>query len=79
MLPFVAHCLTAELRNVKRFDMLLRAFAEENGCTFIEMQSRKQFQDPSIYVEDNVHYNQKGYDLYAEVFRKELASELAKY
>lgn len=32
-----------------------------------------------IYVEDNVHYNQQGYDLYAEYFKEILKDELAEF
>ena len=32
-----------------------------------------------IYVSDGVHFNQKGYDIYADFYREVLKDELAKY
>jgi hypothetical protein len=68
-----------DIRSVAQFDMLVSAFCKENDCTFIEMQSREQLHGPELFVEDKVHYNQKGYDLYGKVFKEVLADELAKY
>ena len=65
----------------KRSASLLKDFCREHENCFyvdvpkyVELNTRKD-----IFVEDGVHFNQEGYDLYAEVFREALADELAKY
>lgn len=70
----------AELRNVARFDALLKAFVQENDwCRYIDCMKHEEFQSPELFVEDKVHFNQKGYDLYAEMFRDELKDELEAF
>ena len=39
----------------------------------------EQFNQKDIFVEDGVHFNQAGYDLYADFYREKLKEELAKY
>ena len=70
----------AELRNVERFDMYIKSFAEATeNCYYINMMKHEELQPDELFVEDMVHYNQKGYDLYAEVFKEELKDELKNY
>lgn len=69
----------SELNNVKRLHSWMQAFAAETpNCFFIDCWSEEIASRKDVYVEDG-HFNQLGYDLYAEIFKKALADELAKY
>jgi len=58
----------------------IRAFAENTeDCFFLDPYERPELARKDIFVEDGVHYNQTGYDLYAQFYREALAEELAKY
>lgn len=58
----------------------MRAFAEEMpDCTFLDPTEYAPLHREDIYVADNVHYNQEGYQLYADFFREKLAHELAQF
>lgn len=63
-----------------RYDEWQREYAATHeNCFFIDTRAEESLQRKDIYVADGVHYNQTGYDLYAEFFRKALAEELARY
>ena len=69
----------AKLRDARRFESWLKAFYKENpDCYYINCWSEKMIGRKDIFVEDG-HFNQKGYDLYAEIFKEALKDELAKY
>ena len=66
---------------IKDFNNLMRAYCDKyDDCTFVEQSKSPLFyNDPAdvgdynkirtdIFVEDRVHYNQKGYDLYRDFF-----------
>lgn len=66
---------------IKDFNNLMRAYCDKyDDCTFVEQsKSHLFYNDPAdvgdynkirtdIFVEDRVHYNQKGYDLYRDFF-----------
>ena len=58
----------------------VRAFAEQTeDCFFLDPYERPELARKDIFVEDGVHYNQTGYDLYAQFYREALAQELAKF
>lgn len=58
----------------------VRAFAENTeDCFFLDPYERPELAQKDIFVEDGVHYNQAGYDLYAQFYREALAEELAKF
>ena len=57
----------------------LREFvAAHPNCYFIDPMSYEPLLRQDIYT-DQVHFNQEGYDLFAEFFRRALADELAQY
>lgn len=73
----------------REYDSLLRHYASQHeDCTYISiMESPLFFYDrddmgdftkvrEDIFVEDGVHFNRKGYELFAKFFKKELASIL---
>lgn len=70
----------SELGNARRFDMLLRNFAAETpNCYFIDVLNYAPLDRDDIFVEDGVHFNQDGYDIYAELYREALKDELSRY
>ena len=64
----------------KEFNNWMRGFCQFfPDCRFIDLAKHKDLADPAIYCEDNVHFNNEGYIRYAEMFKQELADELAKF
>lgn len=58
----------------------LRNFAEETPrVTYVDRLNYMPLRRKDIYVEDGVHYNRAGYDLYADFYREVLKDELAKF
>ena len=69
-----------ELGDAKRFDSLLRTFAAETpNCFFASAMDYAPLDRSDIFVEDGVHFNQEGYDIYAEFYKEVLKDELEKY
>ena len=64
----------------QKTDAWMRQFAEEMpDCTYLDITDYKPLQREDIYVADNVHYNQEGYELYGEYFKEKLRHELEKF
>ena len=64
----------------RAYSEMLRKFAEETPrCTYFDPLSRKELWQKDIFVEDGVHYNQKGFDLYRDFFQEVLKDELEKF
>ena len=64
----------------KQYAEMLKAFvAEDPDCHYIEIRDRLLAAGKDLFIEDGVHYNKEGYELYAEIFREALADELAKF
>ena len=69
-----------QLQSRRAYNDLLREFAKNTPrCTFFDPLSHAPLLRKDIYVEDGVHYNQAGYDLYADFFKDVLKDELAKF
>lgn len=67
-------------RRARLYDSLQREFvASHENCFFIDTAACTALASKDNFVPDGVHYNQHGYDLYADFFRRELAAELAQY
>ena len=61
-------------------DAWMREFAAEMpDCTYLDLTNYEPLQRLDIYVADNVHYNNEGYRLYGEYFKKMLKEELDKF
>ena len=70
----------SELGNAKRFDSLLRNFADDTpNCYFVSPMDYEPLNRTDIFVDDGVHYNQTGYDIYAEFYKEVLKNELSEY
>lgn len=64
----------------QKTDAWMRQFAEETpDCTYLDISNYTPMQRTDIYVADNVHYNQDGYELYGEFFREKLQHELNQF
>ena len=62
------------------WDNLLREFAEANdNCTFVDLLAYDPLLRKDIFVADGVHFNEEGYRIYADFFRKTLKDELKQY
>lgn len=59
---------------------LARAFAKATpNCVFFDPYEYTPLLDESLFVEDGVHFNQRGYDVYTAFFQNVLKDELAKF
>ena len=68
------------VRKAQLYDSFQREFvASHENCFFIDTAACPELANKDNFVPDGVHYNQHGYDLYADFFRRELAGELAQY
>jgi hypothetical protein len=68
------------LEAVSAHNALARKFAEKMpNCVFDDPYEYAPFRDETIFLNDGVHFNQRGYDLYAEYFRELLKEELARF
>jgi len=64
----------------RRYDSWLQEYAEQTpDCHFVNVLDYEPLWQDDIFVPDNVHYNQKGYQLYGEFFKEVLRDELAQY
>jgi lysophospholipase L1-like esterase len=68
------------LNKYRDFDNYLKEFAAATDrVIYGDLTAFGKLNSDEFYVEDKVHYNQKGYDLFAEFFRDLLRDELARY
>lgn len=77
--PF-RHNSEERLTLVKEHNAFAREFADKTpNCTFFDPYEYVPFYDETIFVEDGIHFNQKGYDIYTEYFKEVLKEELARF
>ncbi len=64
----------------QKTDALLRELAQEvPGCTYLDITAYEPLHRTDIYVADNVHYNQEGYQLYGDFYKEVLKHELDQF
>lgn len=64
----------------RKTDAWLRELAQEvPGCTYLDITSYEPLHRDDIYVADNVHYNQEGYQIYGEFYKEALKQELDQF
>lgn len=69
-----------QIAEKKAFDLKIREFAEKTpNCTYVDVMNRDEFYRKDIYVEDGIHFNQTGYELYGAFFQEVLKDELKNY
>ena len=62
------------------YNETLRAFAEaREDIFFLDLYEHPEFLRKDIFIDDGVHYNQDGYDLYAAFYQEALKEEFAKF
>ena len=62
------------------YSALIKEFVKSTPrCTYVDILNHKPLWEKDLYVADGVHYNQKGYDVYADFFREVLKDELAEF
>lgn len=70
-----------KIRENKRTYAAIKSFCEEREnrhfCCALDYEPLVSRKD--IFVEDGIHFNQAGYDIYTEFFKEVLKDELAKY
>lgn len=71
----------SKAEEIKRTNTAIKAFCDmaENRHFFNVREYEPFFGRNDIFVEDKVHFNQKGYDIYTEFFKEVLRDELKKY
>ena len=69
-----------QIEQKKLYNSWVKEFADSfENCFYLDIFGDKRFWNPGIFVQDGVHYNQKGYDLYTSFFQNALKDELEKY
>ena len=69
-----------QIADLARYESLMRNFCQNNpNCTYVDVMSYEPLKRKDIYVEDGIHFNQLGYDIYGEFFKEVLKDELAKF
>lgn len=64
----------------QKYDNWMREFAKDfPDCTYVDVSAYEPLHRTDIYVEDNVHFNRIGYEIYADFFREVLKDELDNY
>lgn len=68
-------------QKISEFSNWMKEFAEATpNCFFIDILNHPYMAGrKDIFIEDGVHFNKEGYELYAKIFREALAEELDKY
>ena len=70
----------AQIPEKEEYNAWLKEFAAKYpNVTYVDKLSYMPLRAKDIYVEDGVHYNQKGYDIYADFYREVLKDELAQF
>ena len=69
------------VRSIEESISLMKAYCEKNpDCKLIDISGYEQFNTrKDIFVEDCIHLNSEGYEIYGEIMREALKEELEKY
>ena len=63
-----------------KYNALLKDFvAKTPNCFLLDAKTYAPLQRDDIFVEDEVHFNQEGYRIYADYFREALKAELDEF
>ena len=68
-------------KNIEKSISYMKAYCDANSfASLVDISWHKEFNTrKDIFVSDNVHLNQTGYDMYEEIMRKALSDELNKF
>ena len=69
------------INDIEKSIEFMREYCEANShCKLIDISWHEEFNTrKDIFVEDGVHLNQEGYDMYEKIIRKALREELDKF
>ena len=69
-----------EIALKKMLNSRAKKYAEENeNCFYVDAFEHPAMQRNDIYASDNKHFNRKGYEIYADIWREALKDELKNY
>ena len=69
-----------DIEKKRKYNQMVKAFAEATpNCKFLDVLEYAPLDRKDIYIEDGVHFNQEGYDLYAGFYKEALKDELAAF
>lgn len=69
-----------KLASNKLFNSWVKEFADKTpNCFYVDALEYEPLRQSDIYVDDGVHYNQKGYDIYGEFYKQILKDELENF
>ena len=64
----------------REYSEMLRDFAEKTPrVTYFDPLSHAPLNRKDIFIEDGVHFNQTGYEIFADYYKEILKDELAQY
>lgn len=64
----------------EKINALIQEFVTNTpDCYYLDLYNYEPLARKDIFVDDGVHFNQEGYDLYADFFREALKDELAEF
>ena len=68
------------LEMIGKYDDMLREFAEKTpNCFFIDPKEYEPLRRNDLYIEDGIHFNSTGYEIYGDFFKKALKDELDRF
>ena len=69
-----------DVEQKRAYNRIVKEFAENTpNCYYLDTLEYAPLDRKDIYIEDGVHFNQAGYDIYAEFFKEALKDELAAF
>ncbi len=69
-----------QIKYRREYNSFLKEFAEKTPrCHYLDIFEYEPLTDNDIYINDGVHFNPRGYELFADFFTEALKDELAKY
>ena len=77
--PVCGHRHCYAIRGYRRFQCAKCRHQTSLTANTVMHRSHLPLHNKEIYVEDGIHFNQQGYDIYADFFREVLRDELAKF
>ncbi|MBQ8254261.1 MAG: hypothetical protein IJY94_02005 [Clostridia bacterium] len=70
----------AQIKDRREYNSFLKEFAEKTPrCHYLDVFDYEPMTANDIYIADGVHFNPRGYELFADFFNESLKDELAKY
>lgn len=76
-------CRLFSVRNTpkhEKVDEWIRNYAKENAnCKYIDVANFEPLHREDVFEDDHVHYNNKGYVIFAELFKEALKEELSEF